>query len=52
MVLVVMVSCFHQWLSKILCEYIVEGKTSEILESLSLTRFKDKKIEHEMAVVG
>jgi len=38
--------------TKILCEYIVEGKTSEILESLSLTRFKDKKIEHEMGVVG
>jgi sarcosine oxidase subunit beta len=38
--------------TKILCEYIVEGKTSEILESLSLTRFKDKKIEHEMSVVG
>ena len=38
--------------TKILCEYLVEGKTSEILESLSLNRFKDKKIEHEMAVVG
>ncbi len=38
--------------TKILCEYITHGKTSEILESLSLNRFKDKKIEHEMAVVG
>jgi sarcosine oxidase subunit beta len=38
--------------TKILCEYIVQGKTSDILESLSLNRFKDKKIEHEMAVVG
>ena len=38
--------------TKILCEYIIEGKTSEILESLSLTRFKNKKIEHEMGVVG
>jgi sarcosine oxidase subunit beta len=38
--------------TKILCEYIFEGKTSEILESLSLTRFKDKKIEHELGVVG
>ncbi len=38
--------------TKILSEYIIEGKKSEILESLSLNRFKDKKIEHEMAVVG
>jgi sarcosine oxidase subunit beta len=38
--------------TKILCDYIVEGKTSDIFESLSLNRFKDKKIEHEMAVVG
>jgi len=38
--------------TKILSEYIVDGKTSEILNSLSLSRFKDKKIEHEMAVVG
>jgi len=38
--------------SKILCDYIVDGKTSEILHDLSLERFKDKKIEHEMNVVG
>jgi sarcosine oxidase, subunit beta len=38
--------------TKILCEYIVEGKNPQILESLNLTRFKDKKIEHEMGVVG
>ncbi len=38
--------------TKMLCEYIVENKTSELLESLNLKRFKDKKIEHEMAVVG
>ncbi len=38
--------------TKMLCEYIVKGKTSELLESLNLKRFKDKKIEHEMAVVG
>jgi len=38
--------------TKMLCEYIVEGKTSELLESLNLKRFKDKQIEHEMAVVG
>ena len=38
--------------SKILCDYIAEGKTSEILHDLSLERFKDKKIEHEMNVVG
>ena len=38
--------------TKLLCEYIVDGKTPDILESLNLTRFKDKKIEHEMGVVG
>jgi sarcosine oxidase subunit beta len=38
--------------TKMLCEYIIECKTSELLESLNLKRFKDKKIEHEMAVVG
>ena len=38
--------------SKILCDYIAEGKISEILQDLSLERFKDKKIEHEMNVVG
>ncbi len=31
---------------------IVEGKTSDILESLNLDRFKDKKIERETSVVG
>jgi sarcosine oxidase subunit beta len=38
--------------SKILCDFIVDGKTSKILHDLSLERFKDKKIEHEMNVVG
>ena len=38
--------------SKILCDYLVDGKTSKILHDLSLDRFKDKKIEHEMNVVG
>jgi hypothetical protein len=38
--------------TKILCDFIADGKTSDIFESLSLNRFKDKKIEHEMAVVG
>lgn len=38
--------------TKILTEYIVDGKTSDILENLNLSRFKDKKIDREMSVVG
>jgi sarcosine oxidase subunit beta len=38
--------------SKVLTEYISDGKTSEILENLNIDRFKDKKIDHEMSVVG
>ena len=38
--------------TKILSDYITTGKTSDILESLSLNRFKDKKIDREMSVVG
>jgi sarcosine oxidase subunit beta len=38
--------------TKILCDYIADGKTSDILEHLNLDRFKDKKIEHETSVVG
>jgi sarcosine oxidase subunit beta len=38
--------------SNLLTDLIVDGKTSEVLESLSLERFKDKKIEKELSVVG
>jgi len=38
--------------AKILSEYIVDGKTSDILESLNLDRFKGKKMVHEKSVVG
>jgi len=38
--------------TKLLTEYIVDGKTSEILESLQLSRFKGKKLEQEISVVG
>lgn len=38
--------------SKLLSDFIVDGKTSDVLSSLNLNRFKDKKIEHEMSVVG
>ncbi len=38
--------------TKLLTEYIVDGKTSEILESLSLNRFTGKTIEKEEYVVG
>jgi sarcosine oxidase subunit beta len=37
---------------KLLSDFIVDGKKPEVLESLSLERFKDKRIEHEMSVVG
>jgi sarcosine oxidase subunit beta len=38
--------------SKILTEFITEGKISDVLENLSLERFKGKKIEKELSVVG
>ena len=38
--------------TKILCDYVADGKTPDILEHLNLDRFKDKKIEHETSVVG
>jgi sarcosine oxidase subunit beta len=38
--------------TKLLTEYIVHGKTSDILDRLRLHRFKRKKIEREMSVVG
>ena len=38
--------------TKILADFIVEDKTSDILESLNLERFKDKKIDREVSVVG
>ena len=36
----------------LLSEFIADGKTSDILETLHLDRLKGKHIEHEMAVVG
>jgi hypothetical protein len=38
--------------TKLLTEYIADGKTPEILERLHLRRFKGKKIERELSVVG
>ena len=38
--------------AKILTKYISDGKTNDILENLNIDRFKGKKIEHEMSVVG
>jgi sarcosine oxidase subunit beta len=38
--------------TKLLSDYIVEGKSPDILESLNLKRFKGKKIIKEMSVVG
>ena len=38
--------------SKLLCELIVDDKKPDVLESLNLSRFKDKKIVREMSVVG
>jgi hypothetical protein len=38
--------------SQLLTDLIVEGKTSEVLESLNLERFKGKNIEKELSVVG
>lgn len=37
---------------KLLSDFIVDGKTSDILESLNLSRFKGKKIVKEISVVG
>jgi sarcosine oxidase subunit beta len=38
--------------STLLTDLIVNGRTSEVLESLRLERFKGKKIEKELSVVG
>lgn len=38
--------------TKLLSDYIVDGRTSDILENLSLNRFKSKKIDRETSVVG
>jgi len=38
--------------TKLLTDYIVEGKSPDILESLNLRRFKGKKIVKEVSVVG
>jgi sarcosine oxidase subunit beta len=38
--------------TKLLSDYIIEGKSPDILESLNLKRFKDKKIVKEVSVVG
>lgn len=38
--------------SKLLSDFIVDGKKPDVLESLNLSRFKDKKIDKEMSVVG
>lgn len=38
--------------TKLLCDLIVDGKTSEVLENLNLERFKGKKIKREISVVG
>jgi sarcosine oxidase, subunit beta len=38
--------------TKILTDYIANGKSSDILERLNIKRFKGKKIVHETSVVG
>ena len=38
--------------TKLLTEYIVEGKQPDILEKLNLRRFKGKKIDREISIVG
>jgi len=38
--------------TKLLSDYILNGKNTEILESLKVERFKGKKITHERSVVG
>jgi hypothetical protein len=38
--------------TELLTDLIVEGKTSEVLQNLTLDRFKDNNIEKELSVVG
>jgi sarcosine oxidase subunit beta len=38
--------------SKLLTDFITENKSSDVLESLRLDRFRGKKIEKELSVVG
>jgi sarcosine oxidase subunit beta len=38
--------------SNLLADLITDGKTSEVIENLSLERFKGKRIEKELSVVG
>jgi sarcosine oxidase subunit beta len=38
--------------TKLLTDYIAQGKSPDILNSLNLRRFKGKKIEKEVSVVG
>ena len=38
--------------TKILTEYIADNKPSDFLESLSIERFKEKRIDREVSVVG
>jgi sarcosine oxidase subunit beta len=38
--------------SQLLADLIMENKTSEVLQSLSLNRFKGKTVEKELSVVG
>jgi sarcosine oxidase subunit beta len=38
--------------SQLLTDLIADGKTSEMLETLTLERFKGKNIEKELSVVG
>jgi len=38
--------------SKLLSDFIIDGKKPDVLRSLNLSRFKDKKIVREMSVVG
>lgn len=38
--------------TKLLSDFIIDGKKPDVLESLNLSRFKDKKIVREMSVVG
>ena len=37
---------------KLLSDFLIDGRTPDILESLKLDRFKGKKITHEKSVVG
>jgi len=38
--------------TKILTEFIADNKPSDFLESLSIERFKEKRIDKEVSVVG